>query len=75
MANEERKQITDRLEEIDEKLEALDKLLAVTSMGAAEMAGGDYVEGILSCVRHNLQNIRADLDSINSTTIAAQPIQ
>ena len=75
MANEERKQIIDSLERIDEKLEALDKMLAVTAMGAAEMAGGDYVEGILSCVRHNLQGIRADLDSITCTAIVVQPIK
>ena len=74
MANEERKQIIDSLERIDEKLEALDKMLTVTAMGASAMANGEYIDGIISCVRHNLQGIRADLDEITGTAIIAQAI-
>lgn len=74
MASEKKSCIAEQLEKVDAQLLALDKTLAVTEMGASSMANGDYIEGLLSCIRCNLQSIRADLDEATGTAIIAHAI-
>ena len=64
----------EHLENIDAQLLALDAMLELAAMGANNLANGDNFERVLSFIRHNLTELRAELDEATGIMLKAKAI-
>lgn len=64
----------EHLENIDAQLLALDAMLELAAMGANNLANGDNFERVLSFIRHNLTDLRAELDEATTAVLNAKAI-
>lgn len=53
---------------------ALDAMLELAEMGANNLANGDNFERVLSFIRHNLTELRAELDEATGIVLKAQTV-
>ena len=66
--------VVEHLESIDAQLLALDAILELAEMGANNLANGDNFERVLSFIRHNLTELRAELDEATGIVLKAKAI-
>lgn len=66
--------VIEHLESIDAQLLALDAMLELAEMGANNLANGDNFERVLSFIRHNLTELRAELDEATGIVLKAQTV-
>ena len=66
--------VLEHLESIDAQLLALDAMLELAEMGANNLANGDNFERVLSFIRHNLTELRAELDEATGIVLKAQTV-
>ncbi len=64
----------EHLENIDAQLLALDAMLELAAMGANNLANGDNFERVLNFIRHNLTELRAELDEATGIVLKAKAI-
>ena len=64
----------EHLENIDAQLLALDAMLELAAMGANSLANGDNFERVLNFIRHNLTELRAELDEATGIVLKAKAI-
>ena len=66
--------VVEHLESIDAQLLALDAILELAEMGANNLANGDNFERVLNFIRHNLTELRAELDEATGIVLNAKVI-